>query len=241
MAQVVYYFKGYFSATQNDDQRGSFTVPSGNFGNICAGHIARQMGLPIEKLVLATNENNVLDEFFKTGVYRVRGAKDTHHTSSPSMDISKASNFERFIFDLMGRDAGKPRALFEQVEKTGQFDLSGTPEFAQIREQYGFVSGASTHNQRLQAMREVYREYREIIDPHTADGVFVAYQYLDDGVPMVVLETAQPAKFEDTIKEALSIIAPRPDATRDIESLPQRVFNLPNNVDAIKQFIREQA
>ena len=141
----------------------------------------------------------------------------------------------------MGRDAGKTRALFEQVEKTGQFDLSGTPEFAQIREQYGFVSGASTHNQRLQAMREVYREYREIIDPHTADGVFVAYQYLDDGVPMVVLETAQPAKFEDTIKEALSIIAPRPDATRDIESLPQRVFNLPNNVDAIKQFIREQA
>ena len=241
MAQVVYYFKGYFAATQNDDQRVSFTVPSGNFGNICAGHIARQMGLPIEKLVLATNENNVLDEFFKTGVYRVRGAKDTHHTSSPSMDISKASNFERFIFDLMGRDAGKPRALFEQVEKTGQFDLSGTPEFAQIREQYGFVSGASTHNQRLQAMREVYREYREIIDPHTADGVFVAYQYLDDGVPMVVLETAQPAKFEDTIKEALSIIAPRPDATRDIESLPQRVFNLPNNVDAIKQFIREQA
>ncbi len=241
MAQVVYYFKGYFAATENDDQRVSFTVPSGNFGNICAGHIARQMGLPIDKLVVATNENNVLDEFFKTGVYRVRDAKNTHHTSSPSMDISKASNFERFIFDLMGRDAGKTRALFEQVEKTGQFDLSGTPEFAKIREQYGFVSGSSTHNQRVQAIREVYHNYKQIIDPHTADGVFVAYQYLDKDVPMVVLETAQAAKFEDTIKEALNLMPPRPDATHDIESLPQRVFNLPNQVDAIKEFISKHA
>ena len=241
MAQVVYYFKGYFAATESSDEGVSFTVPSGNFGNVCAGHIARQMGLPIDKLVVATNENNVLDEFFKTGVYRVRGAKDTHHTSSPSMDISKASNFERFIFDLMGRDAGKTRALFEQVEKTGQFDLSGTPEFAKIREQYGFVSGSSTHNQRLQAIREVFHDYREIIDPHTADGVFVAYQYLEKDVPMVVLETAQAAKFEDTIQEALGVRAPRPDATRDIESLPQKVFNLPNEVDAIKQFIHEHA
>ena len=237
MAQVVYYFKGYFAATENDDQRVSFTVPSGNFGNICAGHIARQMGLPIDKLVVATNENNVLDEFFKTGVYRVRDAKNTHHTSSPSMDISKASNFERFIFDLMGRDAGKTRALFEQVEKTGQFDLSGTPEFAKIREQYGFVSGSSTHNQRVQSIREVYREYKQIIDPHTADGVFVAYQHLEKGVPMIVLETAQAAKFEDTIQEALNLTPPRPDSTHDIESLPQRVFNLPNQVDAIKEFI----
>ena len=241
MAQVVYYFKGYFAATENDDQRVSFTVPSGNFGNICAGHIARQMGLPIDKLVVATNENNVLDEFFKTGVYRVRDAKNTHHTSSPSMDISKASNFERFIFDLMGRDAGKTRALFEQVEKTGQFDLSGTPEFAKIRAQYGFVSGSSTHNQRVQAIREVYHNYKQIIDPHTADGVFVAYQYLDKDVPMVVLETAQAAKFEDTIKEALNLMPPRPDATHDIESLPQRVFNLPNQVDAIKEFISKNA
>ena len=241
MAQVVYYFKGYFAATENNDQKVSFTVPSGNFGNVCAGHIARQMGLPIDQLVVATNENNVLDEFFKTGVYRVRGAKDTHHTSSPSMDISKASNFERFIFDLMGRNAEKTAALFEQLEKTGQFNLSGTPEFAKIREQFGFVSGSSTHNQRVQAIREVFNDYKQIIDPHTADGVYVAYQYLEKDVPMIVLETAQAAKFEDTIQEALGTKPPRPDATQNIEDLPQRVFNLPNDAQAIKQFIHEHA
>lgn len=237
MAQVVYYFKGYFAATKSNDEQVSFTVPSGNFGNVCAGHIARQMGLPIKQLVVATNENNVLDEFFKTGVYRVRAAKDTHHTSSPSMDISKASNFERFMFDLMGRDTEKTRALFAQVEQTGQFDISGTPEFARIREEFGFVSGSSTHKQRLHAIREVYKDYAHIIDPHTADGVYVAYQYLEAGVPMVVLETAQAAKFEDTIEAALHISAPRPDSTVGIEKLPQRVFELANDVNAVKQFI----
>ena len=237
MAQVVYYFKGYFAATQSNDEKVSFTVPSGNFGNVCAGHIARQMGLPIEKLVVATNENNVLDEFFKTGVYRVRSASDTHHTSSPSMDISKASNFERFMFDVMGRSAEKTRQLFEQVEKTGQFDISGTPEFAKIREQYGFVSGKSTHNQRLMAIREVFNDYKQIIDPHTADGVYVAFQYLEAGVPMVVLETAQAAKFEATIEEALGIKPPRPDSSQGMEALPQRVYDLPKSAEAIKQFI----
>jgi threonine synthase len=109
-AQSVYYFKAYFAATQSNDQQVSFSVPSGNFGNVCAGHIARQMGLPIDKLIVATNENDVLDEFFRTGVYRPR--PETKHTSSPSMDISKASNFERFVFDLAGRDAAKVRSLW---------------------------------------------------------------------------------------------------------------------------------
>ena len=239
IAQVVYYFKGYFAATQSNDDVVSFAVPSGNFGNICAGHIARQMGLPIHKLVLATNENNVLDEFFKTGVYRVRAAKDTHHTSSPSMDISKASNFERFIFDLMGRDADKTAALFKQVETEGFFDLSGTAEFANIEAQYGFVSGSSTHNQRLRAIREVHSEYHAIIDPHTADAVYVSFQYLEKDVPMVVLETAQPAKFEETIVEALGISAPRPDAYVGIEKRPQRVVNLPADVAAVKKLVSE--
>ena len=107
LAQVVYYFAGYFQATRTNDERVSFAVPSGNFGNICAGHVARMMGLPIRKLVVATNENDVLDEFFRTGVYRVRGSAETHETSSPSMDISKASNFERFVFDLLGRDGAR--------------------------------------------------------------------------------------------------------------------------------------
>ena len=110
LAQVVYYFAGYFQATKSNEERVSFAVPSGNFGNICAGHVARMMGLPIHRLVLATNENNVLDEFFRTGTYRVRASSETHETSSPSMDISKASNFERFIFDLLDRDGARVRA-----------------------------------------------------------------------------------------------------------------------------------
>ena len=240
IAQVVYYFKGYFAATTSNDQQVSFTVPSGNFGNVCAGHIARQMGLPIRKLVVATNENNVLDEFFKTGVYRVRGAKDTHHTSSPSMDISKASNFERFIFDLMGRDADKTRALFKQVEETGQFDIANTPEFQSIEEKYGFVSGSCTHKQRLHAMREVFNDYQQIIDPHTADGVYTAFKYLEKDVPMVVLETAQAAKFNETVREALGVDATRPDAYVGIEKHPQRVIEMPADVNAIKKMISEK-
>src|SRR5260221_184383 len=137
LAQVVYYFAGYFKATRSDHEQVSFAVPSGNFGNICAGHVARMMGLPIRQLVLATNENNVLDEFFRTGTYRVRSAAETHETSSPSMDISKASNFERFVFDLVGRDAARTRGLF----KSGTFTI--TPdEFARIPS-FGFVSGSS--------------------------------------------------------------------------------------------------
>ncbi len=132
LAQVVYYFAGYFQATGGNDRPVDFTVPSGNFGNVCAGHVARMMGLPIGRLVVATNENDVLDEFFRTGVYRVRAAADTHETSSPSMDISKASNFERFVFDLLGRDAGRTRALFEgELGRFGRFDLHGDPAFGQ--------------------------------------------------------------------------------------------------------------
>ena len=119
VAQVIYYFRGYLSATESSDQRVSFTVPSGNFGNICAGHIARMMGLPIKKLVVATNENDVLHEFFQTGIYRVRKSSETLHTSSPSMDISKASNFERFIYDLLKGDADRVRHLFHKVEREG--------------------------------------------------------------------------------------------------------------------------
>ena len=116
LAQVVYYFAGYFQATESNGEPVDFAVPTGNFGNICAGHVARRMGLPIRRLVLATNENDVLDEFFRTGTYRVRSAAETHETSSPSMDISKASNFERFVFDALGRDAARTRALFGEVE-----------------------------------------------------------------------------------------------------------------------------
>ncbi len=241
VAQVVYYFRGYLSATSDSSQKVSFTVPSGNFGNICAGHIARIMGLPIDKLVVATNENDVLDEFFRTGVYRVRKSAETYHTTSPSMDISKASNFERFVYDLLGRDAERVRALFKKVDHAGGFDLSGKPgsdgnEFARIAE-YGFVSGKSVHADRLATIRDVQARHGVTIDTHTADGVKVAREHLEAGVPMIVLETALPAKFNETIREALGRDALRPAGFENIESLPQRFEVMAADVAKVKELI----
>jgi threonine synthase len=238
VAQVVYYFAGYFQATQENGQKVSFTVPSGNFGNICAGHVARMMGLPIDQLVLATNENDVLDEFFRTGVYRVRGAADTHETSSPSMDISKASNFERFVFDLLGRDGARVKSLFgEQLAMRGKFDLSEDPAFKQARERYGFVSGKSTHADRIATIRDSHGRFKVTIDTHTADGLKVARQHLKPGVPMIVLETALPIKFAASIVEALGHEPERPPQFEGIEKLPKRVTVMPADVKAVKEFI----
>ncbi len=238
MAQVVYYFSGYFSATKSGTEKVSFAVPSGNFGNVCAGHVARMMGLPIKHLVVATNENDVLDEFFRTGVYRVRSGADTHQTSSPSMDISKASNFERFVFDLLGRDADKTKVLFhDQLNAQGYFDLSADAAFKLAANQYGFVSGKSTHANRLDTIRDTHQRFNDIIDTHTADGVKVARQYLEAGVAMVVLETALPIKFAATIEEALGQLPPRPARFEGIEALPKRVLLMSPDVDEIKRFI----
>ena len=238
LAQVVYYFQGYLLATQSSTEKVSFAVPSGNFGNVCAGHIARMMGLPIERLVVATNENDVLDEFFKTGIYRARKSAETLHTSSPSMDISKASNFERFIFDLLGQDGARTAKLFKQVEVEGGFDLSKDPAFQTIR-QFGFVSGRSTHQNRLETIRNIDEQYGIMIDTHTADGIRVAREYLQKGIPMLVLETALPIKFEETIQEALGRPAECPNAFKDIKAKPQRVINMPADTFQVKHFIEQ--
>lgn len=240
LAQVVYYFAGYFQATRNESERVSFAVPSGNFGNICAGHVARMMGLPIDRLVCATNENDVLDEFFRTGTYRVRKTAETHETSSPSMDISKASNFERFVFDLLGRDGARTRELFShQVERQGVFSLSAE-EFARIGA-YGFVSGSSSHANRLDTIRDTHRRFGVMIDTHTADGLKVAREWAQAGVPMLVLETALPAKFAQTLVEALGCEPERPKALEGIENLPKRFTVMPVDVAKVKAFIEANA
>ena len=238
LAQVVYYFAGYFQATKSDHEKVSFTVPSGNFGNVCAGHVARMMGLPIQHLVVATNENDVLDEFFRTGVYRVRGAADTHETSSPSMDISKASNFERFVFDLLGRDGPRVKTLFgESLAKTGSFDLSGEAVFKEARDRYGFLSGKSTHADRLATIRQVFEQHGTMIDTHTADGVKVAREHEEAGVPMIVLETALPIKFAATIVEALGREPERPSKFDGIEALPRRVQVMAADAGSVQRLI----
>jgi threonine synthase len=238
VAQVVYYFKAYFAVSRDNDQLVSFTVPSGNFGNVLAGHIARMMGLPIRRLVVATNENDVLDEFFRTGRYRVRSSSETFETSSPSMDISKASNFERFIFDLMGRDAQCVAQLWRDLETKGQFDLAGSSQFARLAE-FGFVSGASSHARRLETIRATHAKYGVTVDTHTADGLYVAEQWREAGVPMVCLETALPIKFAETIREALNIEPGRPAAYEGIESKAQRFTLMPPDVDLLKRYVAE--
>ncbi|ODU10148.1 MAG: threonine synthase [Rubrivivax sp. SCN 71-131] len=236
LAQVVYYFAGYFQATRGNAERVSFAVPSGNFGNICAGHVARMMGLPIEQLVLATNENDVLDEFFRTGRYRVRGSAQTFETSSPSMDISKASNFERFVFDLLQRDAVRTAGLFGPLlAHEGGFTLEGA-EFARVAG-YGFVSGRSTHADRVATIRDAWRRLGVMIDPHTADGLKVAREHRRKGVPMLVLETALPAKFADTLREALGREPERPAALQGLEELPRRFSVLPADAQRVKRYI----
>jgi threonine synthase len=239
VAQVVYYFKGYFTATHSNDQEVSFAVPSGNFGNIFAGYVAKRMGLPIRRLVLATNENDVLDEFFRTGRYRPR--KGTEATSSPSMDISKASNFERFVWDAVDQDGEKVAWLWKQVEEKGGFDLSTDRAWEKIEEDSGLTSGRSTHADRLATIRLVNEKYGRVIDPHTADGVKIARRVREARCPMICLETALPAKFDETIVEALGEHAPRPPAFEGIENLPQRFVVMKPDAEAVKAYIESHS
>ena len=239
-AQVIYYFKAYFAATQNEAQQVSFCVPSGNFGNVCAGLIARMMGLPVAKLVVATNENDVLDEFFRTGVYRPRGAAQTLRTSSPSMDISKASNFERFISDLTGRDYARVAELWQAVETGGSFDLTADGLVDRVGD-FGFSSGRSSHAERVETIRMAWSRYGTMIDTHTADGLKVGLEHRQPGIPMICLETALPAKFEDTIREALNLRPERPAGLENLESLPRRVETMDPDTAAIKAFIARHA
>ncbi len=226
--QVVYYFKGYFAATRSDSEAVSFAVPTGNFGNIYAGHVARQMGLPIRRLILATNENDVLDAFFRTGRYKVR--KRVKRTTSPSMDISKASNFERYAFDLVGRDAARVRQLWRRLDADGEFALPRQPQSA-------FVSGKSTHADRIATIRAVFKKHRVMIDPHTADGVKVGLGQREPGVPLICLETAAPAKFSATLREALGREPERPAGLRGLERLPQRFTLIKPDAAAVKRYI----
>jgi threonine synthase len=237
-AQVVYYFKGYFAATQKDSDPVAFAVPSGNFGNIYAGYVARQMGLPIRKLVLASNENYVLDEFFRTGRYRIR--RKVKETTSPSMDISKASNFERYVFDLVGRDGSRVKELWRRLDEDGEFDLSHSAYFARVP-QTGFVSGRSAHAERIATIKGIYSKYKIVIDPHTADGVKVGLEQREPLVPLICLETALPAKFAPTVRAALGREPERPAELADLEKRPQRFQIVPKEAGAVKRYIETHA
>ena len=239
LAQIVYYFKAYFAVTSSNDEQVSFSVPSGNFGNVCAGHIAREMGLPIGRLIVATNENDVLNDFFNQGTYQPRATDKTYVTSSPSMDISKASNFERFVYLLLHKDSARVHELFEGVKSGQGFDLSDSMQTVNTR--YGFAAGKSTHADRLRTIKELYEQYGELVDPHTADGIKVAKELQQLGEIIVCAETALPVKFAETIIEAIGPIEiERPKHTEGLEDLEQHVIILDNDAELVAEQIRQQ-
>ena len=239
LAQAVYYFKAYFALNLPAGAEADFCVPSGNFGNVFAGYLAKRMGLPIGQLVVASNENDVLHEFFSTGTYHVRPGERVAKTSSPSMDIGKASNFERYLYLIAGENGEQVSAWWRAVGRSEPVNLSGTPHWDAVKTS-GFASGRSTHADRLSTIRQTDEKYGRLIDPHTADGVLVAQQFQRAGVPMVCLETALPAKFEETVQEAVNRTPDRPERFQGIEHRERYSVVMPNDVQTLKTYIAEQ-
>jgi threonine synthase len=232
LAQIVYYVWAWLRVGAETETEVDIAVPTGNFGNVFAGWVAKQMGVPIRRLVVACNENNVLDEFFKTGRYAIRSTGDVVPTSSPSMDIAKASNFERFIFDLLDRDATATEAIFAGLTPAMPLEIDTS-----LLTDAGFVSGTSTEVDRMATIGSVYADFGRLIDTHTADGWHVASQYIDEAVPMVCLETALPAKFSASIERATGVVPPRPAGFEGIEDRAQRFTVIPATSSAVRGYI----
>jgi len=236
VAQAVYHVFVYLAVAPEVGAPVDIAVPTGNFGNVYAGFVARRMGVPIRHLIVATNENDVLDEFFRSGRYRVRPAADVIATSSPAMDISKASNFERYVHALLGDDSTATSALFSGLGPASAIDLSNDQGFARIAAT-GFVSGSSTHADRIATIRRLHADHGLVVDPHTADGVTVGLEHRDPDVPLVCLETAQPVKFAATIAEAVGTPPPVPARFADLFQRPQRYDVIDVDVAAVKAHI----
>ncbi|GAB3946503.1 threonine synthase [Corynebacterium tapiri] len=242
LAQVAYYFALYFKVTESNDQKISFSVPTGNFGNVYAGHVARMMGLPIDQLIVANNENDNLDVFFNTGYYHRKQAGGSIKTSSPSMDISRPSNFERFIYDLLDGEAGRIKDMFGVLVPQGGFNLSEDTKMLDIVPEFGFASGSSTHADRIAEIKDAHERLDTLIDPHTADGVHVARGWLPEiDTDIVVLETALPVKFSETITEAIGSFPPVPERFAEVEGKEHHVVDLPNDAQKVKDFIAQHA
>lgn len=227
LAQVVYYFWGAFRAM---DATGAssvqVSVPTGNFGDIFAGYIARRMGAPISRLILATNENDILSRFFNTGTYS-RG--DVHPTLSPSMDIQVASNFERYLFYRLNENPDAVRSLMEDFARTGSITVPGKDDT--------FAAGRGDTEATLAAIRKYHSAYGYILDPHTAVGVHVAEQFIQPGIPMVCLATASPAKFSEAIIRALGSDLARHPTLEALKSLPIHKALLDPTKEAVKQYV----
>ena len=212
----------------------TFVVPTGNFGNVYAGYAARQMGLPIERLVVATNRNDILARFFESGLYR-KGA--VQRTLSPSMDIQVASNFERLLADLSGRDGAAVRALIAELAERGEFMLKGA---RLAKAQVAFAAARADDDACLAAIADVWRENGRMIDPHSAAGVHAARQLGGGGAPVVSLATAHAAKFPDAIERAVGVRPAMPPRLAALAARPERVTELPADAAVLTRFIRDR-
>ncbi|WP_343502737.1 threonine synthase [Alloyangia pacifica] len=232
LAQVVYYFSSAVSLGA-PDRKVSFTVPTGNFGDIFAGYIAKKMGLPIDRLVVATNQNDILHRCLSTGDYQT---SEVHPSISPSMDIQVSSNFERALFDAYGRDGAAVGQLMDEL-KTGGFHVSQGALQA-LREH--FESGRASEDETLATIAQARETMGELLCPHSAIGVKVAEEHRTPSVPMITLATAHPAKFPDAVEKASGIRPPLPARMADLFDRPERVTRVPNDLAALETLIRER-
>ena len=234
MPQVVYYFTAALSLGA-PDRAVSFTVPTGNFGDIFAGYVAKRMGLPIERLVIATNDNDILTRTLETGAYEMRGVAQT---TSPSMDIQISSNFERLLFEVHGRDAGAIRGLMDSLKQSGGFTIADQP-LAAIRA--GFSAGRSTVAETADMIRNVLESDGYLLDPHSAIGVKVARANADATTPMVVLATAHPAKFPDAVKAACGVEPQLPNWLSDLHGRKEKFTVLHNDLKMVEDYVKQHS
>lgn len=236
LAQIVYYFYTYYKAISNSDtlKEVYFAVPTGNFGNIFAGYVAKRMGLPIKKLILATNENNILTRFIQNGDYSLSSVVETY---SPSMDIQIASNLERYLYFLFGEDSKKVSTKMKEFEINKKLNFTGD-ELKQI--QSDFASISTSNEQTLKTIRSFYDRYNYILDPHTACAINAVETLKEPKEIYITLATAHPAKFEDAIVKALNIKPDEPERIKKIKDKPKRYTILPNSTEEVKRFIEEK-
>ena len=233
LAQVVYYFYGAFRAMERTGaDRVRFCVPTGNFGDIFAGYLASRMGLPVAKLVLATNENDILARFFATGLYEKGSVVPT---LSPSMDIQVASNFERYLYYRVGEDPTALRSLMEEFERTGRLAVASEGPGDAL-----WAAGAADRQATLSTIRDWYREHGYLLDPHAAVGVHVARSHLDAAEPMICLATAHPAKFPEAILDATGEDVAHHPSLDALAGAPRRCDVVPASLDAVRKYIHER-
>jgi len=227
--QIIYYFFSYFKVASKDE-RINFSVPTGNFGDIYAGYVAKKMGLPINKLVVATNKNDILKKVINTGVYK---PKNVEHTVSPSMDIQVASNFERLIFDLCNNNSNETLGLMNNLSQKGEFKLNDN----QVKEiAKNFSSESLSEKETKSVINEVYKNQKILIDPHTAIGIGVTKKISLEG-KTVILATAHPAKFSDIVLKETGIKPELPEKLNDILTKKEEYKNLPNNLKNVQDYI----